>query len=155
MATTINAHLYKVTDTINNLFYVGKHNGIEQKGYWGSGRKWLKYIKEVGTNNLKYEILAIGNIDYIFDIERQYVTLDFIKNNSNCMNIRSGGHGNSQLSEETKQKLREAITLEIRQKLRMVHLGKKKSPEHIAKTSASRKGKTPWNKGIPATEKEN
>lgn len=47
-------------------------------------------------------------------------------------------HNRKPCSEETKKKRSESLK------------GRKQSPEHIAKLSAARKGRTPWNKGLKA-----
>jgi hypothetical protein len=43
------AHLYKITNKVTGDYYFGKHNGYEQNGYWGSGKK----IKNAGCKNPK------------------------------------------------------------------------------------------------------
>jgi hypothetical protein len=87
------AHLYKVSDVLSGKFYVGKHGGTTQGNYWGSGLRLCRHIKKYGKDKMKYEILVIGTQQYIFDIEKQYVTDEFINNNKNCLNICSGGIG--------------------------------------------------------------
>ena len=87
------AHLYKVTDVASGRFYVGKHGGKTQSGYWGSGKILKSHIKTHGTQNLKYEILVISNQQYIFDLEKAYIDDEFLRLNPNCMNLVKGGMG--------------------------------------------------------------
>ena len=87
------AHLYKVTDVASGRFYVGKHGGKTQSGYWGSGKILKSHIKTHGTQNLKYEILVISNQQYIFDLEKAYIDDEFLKAHPNCMNLVKGGMG--------------------------------------------------------------
>jgi hypothetical protein len=113
------SHLYRITDQTSGRFYIGKHKGRHQNGYWGSGTRIKRHVKKHGVENLKYEVLAISTNDYILELEAQYVTLDFIAQNPMCMNLKSGG---------------------IQATL---------SPESIAKMAQSLRGKPSWNKGIP------
>ena len=87
------AHLYRVSDIVSGKFYVGKHGGTIQGNYWGSGLRLQRHIKKYGKSKMKYEILVIGTQQYIFDIEKQYITNEFINSNKNCLNICSGGIG--------------------------------------------------------------
>lgn len=91
--TTLDCHLYKVTDTVRGNFYIGKHNGRVQQNYWGSGLRISRHIKKHGKQNLVYEILVIAGEEYIFDLEKKYVTDDFIKANPLCLNLSNGGIG--------------------------------------------------------------
>ena len=92
------SHLYRVTDQATGRFYIGKHAGQVQNGYWGSGTRWLRHIRKNKALDLKYEILAISNTAYILDLEGRYVTLDFIAQNPLCMNLKQGGMGGIGLS---------------------------------------------------------
>jgi len=94
MTTTRISHLYKITDTARNKFYIGKHLGNSQGSYWGSGTRIVNHVKKYGTGDLKYEILAIGTEQYIYAIEASYINSNFLKQNSNCLNILAGGKGN-------------------------------------------------------------
>lgn len=87
------SHLYKITDTVTGKFYMGKHGGLSQNGYWGSGNRIKRHIKKYGTKNMKYEVLVIGTEQYIFDLEKQYITEEFIKENKDCLNLSAGGLG--------------------------------------------------------------
>jgi hypothetical protein len=87
------AHLYKVSDVVSGKFYIGKHGGTQQENYWGSGLRIQRHIKKHGKANMKYEILAIGTQQYIFNLEKAYVDDAFIKANPNCLNLAKGGMG--------------------------------------------------------------
>jgi hypothetical protein len=90
---TDDCHLYKITDIVSGKFYIGKHRGRIQQGYWGSGMRIRRHIKKHGRQNMKYEVLIIANEQYILDLERKYVTDEFIKSNPNCLNLCKGGIG--------------------------------------------------------------
>ncbi len=87
------SHLYRVVDTVRGKFYIGKHGGREQNGYWGSGMRIKRHIKKHGLQDMKYEILVIADDQYIMDLERRYVTEEFIKANPDCLNLCKGGMG--------------------------------------------------------------
>lgn len=87
------SHLYRVVDTVRGKFYIGKHGGREQRGYWGSGMRIKRHIKKYGLQDMKYEILVIADEQYILDLEKRYVTDEFIKANPDCLNLCKGGLG--------------------------------------------------------------
>lgn len=93
MATSGICHLYKITDVSTGAFYVGKHKGTVQGNYWGSGVRIMRHVKKYGKKNMRYEILVIGEQNYIFDIERKYLTQEFIAETPNCLNLCKGGIG--------------------------------------------------------------
>jgi len=90
---TSDCHLYRVTDTVRGKFYIGKHRGRIQQGYWGSGMRVKRHIKKYGTADLKYEILVIASEEYIYDLEKRWLTEEYIKDNPDCLNLCKGGMG--------------------------------------------------------------
>lgn len=107
-------HLYRVEDVVRGKFYLGKHRGRIQQGYWGSG-KWIsRHIKKYGKQDLRYEVLVIADEQYIYDLERRWITPEFLAANPNCLNLCPGGIGGNlgnvphnkgkKASEETKRK---------------------------------------------------
>ena len=130
MATSGICHLYKITDASTGKFYVGKHKGTVQGNYWGSGVRIKHHIKKYGKKNMRYEILVIGEQDYIFEIERKYLTSEFISKTSNCLNLCKGGIGGN-LGGKPHNK------------------GKTTPPEVRLKQSLAKLGKPGVRKGIP------
>ena len=107
------AHLYKITNTVTGEYYIGKHNGWTQNGYWGSGNRIQRLIKKYGTNNFKYDILIIADVNYIFELEKKYITTEMVDLDEKCLNLTIGGQGVGYMSEDIKQKLREARAKQI------------------------------------------
>jgi hypothetical protein len=161
------SHLYRVTDQATGRFYIGKHAGQVQNGYWGSGTRWLRHVRKNKAVDLKYEVLVIAETNYIFDLESRYVTLDFIAQNPLCMNLKQGGIGGIGLSDVSIESMRSKLrgkpswnkgipmSAEAKAKLSAAKIGrvapnkgKPTSDETKAKISASRKGKGGWAKGI-------
>lgn len=127
--------IYKITNNVNGKVYIGQSVNI--KARWkdhihalnrGSSRcallqrAWNKYKQE----NFSFEILELCSEDMLDAVEMKYI--DFYDSHNNGYNIESGGNANKHLSDETKQKLRDA------------HLGMKASDETRQKMSESRMG---------------
>ena len=96
---SLTAHLYKVTHTESGRYYCGKHNGAEQNGYWGSGIQIRNMYKKYPKSAFTYQIMVIGGIDYIFDIEQNYVNAEMLKDPL-CLNLARGGNGVRYLTEK-------------------------------------------------------
>ena len=107
------AHLYKITNIVTGEYYIGKHNGWTQNGYWGSGNRIQRLIKKYGIKNFKYNILVISDVDYIFQLEKKYITPEMVDLDEKCLNLTIGGKGVGYMSEDIKQKLRESRAKQI------------------------------------------
>jgi hypothetical protein len=107
------AHLYKITNAITGEYYIGKHNGWTQNGYWGSGNRIQNLIKKYGIQNFKYNILVISDVEYIFELEKKYITPEMVDLDEKCLNLTVGGKGVGYMSENIKQKIREARAKQI------------------------------------------
>ena len=104
------AHLYKITNKLTDEYYIGKHNGLDQKKsngqlYWGSGDRIRNQVKKYGADNFTYEVLVISTPEYIYVIEEKMVTLNLIESDNKCLNLMGGGYGAKHTSEETKKKI--------------------------------------------------
>jgi hypothetical protein len=138
-------HLYRVVDAVRGKFYLGKHRGRIQQGYWGSGKRISRHIKKYGKQDLRYEILVIADEDYIYDLEKRWITPEYLDANPDCLNLCPGGMGGN-LGQVPHNKGKKASE-ETRMKQRMAKLGKpgvrtgtKQSPEAIAKMVAAKRG---------------
>jgi hypothetical protein len=109
------AHLYKVTNLLTNEYYVGKHNGLEQsvkgknKLYWGSGNRIINSIKKYGEENFRYDILCYGSSDYIYELEKKYITPEVLEEDKLCLNLTVGGDGPSYHKKETLEKISQKV----------------------------------------------
>jgi hypothetical protein len=109
------AHLYKVTNILTNEYYVGKHNGPDQsikgknKLYWGSGNRIINSIKKYGEENFKYEMLCYGSSEYIFEVEKKYITPEVLEEDELCLNLTVGGDGPSYHKKETLEKISQKV----------------------------------------------
>ena len=112
------AHLYKITNKVTGEYYLGKHNGWTQKDYvgrdyWGSGYRIQNQIKKYGKNNFTYQILVIGEVDYIYELEKKYVTTEMVDLDENCLNLTVGGMGVNYHTKESRQKLSNARAKQV------------------------------------------
>ena len=133
-------YIYKITNTINNKFYIGAHKGELNDGYMGSGLKIKQAIKKHGRDNFTKEILCIcTNEASMYFMEKVFVGPEQVTDKM-CYNQKEGGIGGCGCSEETKRKLS------------VIHKGKKISDETKLKMSKAKKGKCPPNKGLKYSE---
>lgn len=82
--------IYKVTNTINGKYYIGKHQTENlNDGYMGSGRVIKQAIKKYGIDNFQKEILFVFNDEPSMNAkEKELVTL-----NEMSYNLCPGGKG--------------------------------------------------------------
>jgi group I intron endonuclease len=171
--------VYKATNKVNGKVYIGqtihtlenrasqhKHDAIKNKKNGHFQNAIIKY----GFDAFIWEqIDTAENKEELNEKEKCLVDLYDSTNRDKGYNTRAGGDSGGTLSEETKQKLREAnigkkTSLETRKKISEVHKGrrhteeakakmsratkgKKRSPEARKKISEGHKGQIPWNKG--------
>jgi|LakMenEpi03Aug12_release.lakeMendotaPanAssembly.Ray.scaffolds.fasta_scaffold287011_2 group I intron endonuclease len=106
--------IYKITNQINQKFYIGKHETFNMDdGYMGSGLAIKSAIKKYGPDNFKKEILYIfDSRKQMEDKERELLTEDALSNPL-CYNIALGGQGgnlgsvvNKKISESTSRAMK-------------------------------------------------
>lgn len=82
--------VYKITNTKNKRFYIGKHqtNNLND-GYFGSGKLLKLAIQKYGKENFKKEIL------FVFDNEQDMNNMEkqLVKINETSYNLCDGGNG--------------------------------------------------------------
>lgn len=110
--------VYKTTNLLNNIYYVGVHSTDDlNDGYLGSGFLLQKAINKHGVCNFKREIIKMcKSREEAFEVEANIVTESLIKTRK-VYNRAPGGQGG--------------------------YLGE----EAIIKMKKSKKGQIPWNKG--------
>lgn len=94
-------YVYKITNKINNKYYIGIHSFPKDlgytpltDGYWGSGTKIIEDIKILGRENFIKEILGIYSTREEISIEEQkLVTMDVVRS-KDSYNLILGGDSN-------------------------------------------------------------
>jgi hypothetical protein len=99
-------YTYKITNNINNRYYIGVHrtNNIDD-GYMGSGKLIKRAIKKYGIENFTKTILRFF-VTYreALEYEKELVTIELI-NSDTVYNIREGGYGQCQWSDDARDSI--------------------------------------------------
>lgn len=127
--------VYRIVNKVNEKVYVGQ--SINIKARWKDHinslnrgdsrctvlqRAWNKY----GQENFSFEILELCSEDMLDEVEIKYINI--YASCSKGYNVESGGNKNKCLSDETKQKIREAhigktVSEDVRQKMSKSRIG--------------------------------
>ena len=124
--------IYKITNTINNKYYIGMHKTKNlDDGYMGSGKLLKRAIKKHGIDNFTKEIL------FVFDNELDMITKEkeLVVVSENTYNLCEGGKGGfgyiNRNGLDTGK--RNPKSIEQKNKLRISMLGRKLTKKHINK----------------------
>lgn len=115
-------------------------------------------LRKYGINNVKFELMVMGEQQYISDLENATIKKFKTQDRKYGYNIRDGGLKGNKFGEESCKKISEYNNRpEVKAKLierNKAKKGQKWSLESIEKWKSSEKVKNfvPWNKGSPCTE---
>ncbi|MFT9089818.1 MAG: NUMOD3 domain-containing DNA-binding protein, partial [Gluconacetobacter sp.] len=148
-------YVYLLTNDINGKKYVGI--SYNPPGRWqehfGGKNVISKALRKYGFENFTKEVIAVSNRKGALELEEHYCEI----HNSlqpNGYNLKAGGHGSHQTSEETRSKMSAALkgrklSLEYRAQMSIRHKGKagtfngrRHTKETRERMSASNKGRT-------------
>lgn len=111
MKKIITCGIYKITNLINGMCYIGQSKRIETrfKEHKSGERQQHNYylhnaIDKYGIENFSFETLIECSIDQLDNFERDYI-LNFNSLKPNGYNLESGGNVNKEISIETKEKM--------------------------------------------------
>jgi group I intron endonuclease len=126
--------IYKVTNTLNGKFYIGKHQTMNPNdSYYGSGRAIVNAMRLYGKEFFRKEILFDFDTEEEMNLkERELVTLDLVSN-PKCYNLGIGGEGGPHF--KGRKHTSEALA-------KMVRVGYKHSTETKAKISEANFART-------------
>lgn len=122
--------VYKTTCLVNGKIYIGAHTTDDlNDGYIGSGKAFLRAVKQHGRDAFSREVLAVfDNPETMYAYEAELVTEEFVKSRDNY-NLQTGGDCGVKKSDESKQLMRAK------------KIGRKWSEEHRINASLAKKGK--------------
>lgn len=159
--------IYKITNTINNKYYIGVHKtNNPMDGYYGSGIVIQDAIKKHGKQNFIKEILFIfDNSQAAYAKEREIVDEEFVKN-PNTYNMQIGGIPSIEWT--TERKIRQSKNMsgvnhyaygtkhseEHKRKIGLAGIGRKIPKESIEQGAAKRRGKPNAGRGRILTEED-
>lgn len=96
--------IYKITNTLNNRFYVGMHTGFPDDRYFGSGKRLKAEIKKYGKENFKKEILEILPTRKALMLREAELVNEKLLTNPLCLNLKNGGEGGGKFWNEDHRK---------------------------------------------------
>jgi hypothetical protein len=147
-------YVYCVTNLINGRKYIGSHTGYVDDNYLGSGVIVTKAVSKYGSKNFVKQILWIGELQHMHNIEAHWCEQFDVANNSLFYNRTNKGTGypigvpNVKLS-NTRKSMKitpwcKGETKETNETVRLIS-------EKLKGKSSGMKGKVAWNKGKPGT----
>jgi group I intron endonuclease len=147
-------YIYITTNNINGKRYIGqKKFNRNWKNYLGSGLLLAKAIKKYGAENFSKEIIDIAfTVEELNEKEMFYISFFNAHNSEDFYNIQLGG-SQTPCAESTKKKISDANRGRYVGEKHPMY-GKHHTEESRKKMSASLKGHTPHNKGIPMSEEQ-
>lgn len=158
--------IYKITNTLNGKYYIGKHQTTDlNDGYLGSGKLLKRAIEKYGVEHFTKEILHIFDNEVEMNAKEKELVVICEESYNLCPGGRGGfGYINANLDlteiriknlekSRTPEKIKEATahsssTMKRTHELgkithdRRTFLGKRHTPETKEKMSQSKKGKT-------------
>lgn len=84
-------YVYKIINCINNKIYIGKHKGLLNDNYLGSGKIIKRAIQKYGKENFNKEILIICKDNQEANYWEKYYIQEFNSFQPNGYNISKGG----------------------------------------------------------------
>lgn len=144
--------VYETTNLINGKKYIGKHKGLINDDYLGSGNCLLAAIKKYGKENFIRKILFIAKDEQeAYDKEKELIAFYHAIEREDYYNISSGQNLNSNYIDNTDRSYTK--TPEYRYKMSIACSGEKNGMYGKHHTEESKKKMSESHKGIAAGER--
>lgn len=141
--------IYQTTNLINGKKYIGK-DANNNPNYIGSGADLKIAIKEYGKHNFKKEIIEhCSSIDHLIERETYWLNYYDVENNPDFYNKTNKPFGNSGLSEETKQNIKQGL----KKRVWNPEWGKMSGQARIGSKRSIKSGNEHGNYGKPKSSK--
>ena len=90
----MNYIIYKISNQVNGKYYIGRHSTKDlNDSYMGSGIGIKNAIKKYGIENFTKEIIAtVDNADALWNLEKEIVNKDVVKDSMSYNNAYGGKH---------------------------------------------------------------
>lgn len=86
--------IYLTTNLINGKKYIGKHYGLLDDGYLGSGKVFKEAVQKYGKENFSRQILEFClNQKDLNEAEKRWIKIFNAVEDSNFYNLEAGGQG--------------------------------------------------------------
>ena len=116
-------YLYKITNLLNNKYYIGMHQTKDlNDGYMGSGKIIKSAIKKYGIENFKKEILEFFINDEEMKKGEKKIIDTKILDDPLCYNLRLGGRGGFDYINKNGLAHNNEINLKRSKKIKLWHL---------------------------------
>jgi hypothetical protein len=107
--------IYRITNTINNMIYIGVHQTFDlNDDYMGSGKYLINAINKYGIENFSKEIMQIFNSSkQMYEMESLSVDENFVKR-KDTYNLKVGGFGGFDHVNQNSDMQREKVYLALK-----------------------------------------
>lgn len=93
-------YVYKITNKINNKYYIGKRvKSSFDENYWGSGVNIKRALDKYGKENFYREILDTAESDEELNEKEKFYIGDYYLTDELCYNLTEGGKNNKRSPE--------------------------------------------------------
>lgn len=145
--------VYKITNTVNNMIYIGYHTTTNlNDSYMGSGRYIKEAITEFGIDNFVKEILFVFDNKHDMLQKEKEIVDDVFRRRLDTYNVALGGNGfgmlGVKLSKDTRDKMSKSRTGKKRtfSESHRLHISeskknRKQTPEQIERRIAPLRGR--------------
>lgn len=134
-------YVYKTTNLINNMFYIGQHRSNKFDEYYkGSGKLLKEAFKKFGKANFKTEIIQwYDSFEELNDGEKYWIAYYNADQRDDAYNISQGGYKKEGCKGKNNGRYGVPVSKETRDKISKANKGRKPTVEQIRKSVENRK----------------